>query len=213
MAEILVLVDHVDGAVRKTTAELLTLARRAGEPSAVFFGSGYEAAKESLAEFGAAKVYVVDTPELSEYLVAPKAEALAQVASAAQPAAVLVSSSPEGTEVAARLAVKLGSGIITEAVDVAADLTTTQSVFAGGYTVTSRVTRNWQQADGCSGEFFASDWCRYFWLVSLCFVALCLYRENCRASPIRACWCKAAQWWLLPLRCLPSHRALGCVVI
>lgn len=140
MAEILVLVDHVDGAVRKTTAELLTLARRAGEPSAVFFGSGYEAAKESLAEFGAAKVYVVDTPELSEYLVAPKAEALAQVASAAQPAAVLVSSSPEGTEVAARLAVKLGSGIITEAVDVAADLTTTQSVFAGGYTVTSRVT-------------------------------------------------------------------------
>jgi electron transfer flavoprotein alpha subunit len=38
MSEILVLVDHVDGAVRKTTNELLTIARRLGEPSAVFVG-------------------------------------------------------------------------------------------------------------------------------------------------------------------------------
>ena len=39
MSEILVLVDHVDGNVRKTTSELLTIARRLGEPSAVFIGS------------------------------------------------------------------------------------------------------------------------------------------------------------------------------
>ena len=39
MSEILVLVDHVDGTVRKTTNELLTIARRLGEPSAVFIGS------------------------------------------------------------------------------------------------------------------------------------------------------------------------------
>ena len=66
---------------------------------------------------------------------------LAQIAASAAPAAVLVTSSPEGKEIAARLAVKLGSGIITDAVDVADDLTTTQSVFAGGYTVTAKVTR------------------------------------------------------------------------
>ena len=40
MAEILVLVDHVDGAVKKVTLELLTKARQLGEPSAVFVGSG-----------------------------------------------------------------------------------------------------------------------------------------------------------------------------
>ena len=140
MAEILILVDHVDGTVRKTTTELLTLARRAGEPSAVFIGSGYESAKDTLARFGAAKVYVADAPELSEYLVAPKAEALAQIAASAAPGAVLVTSSPDGKEIAARLAVKLGSGIITDATDVADDLTTIQSVFAGGYTVTAKVT-------------------------------------------------------------------------
>jgi electron transfer flavoprotein alpha subunit len=140
MTEILVLVDHVDGAVRKTTHELLTLARRAGEPAAVFLGSGYEQAKDSLAEYGATKVYVAEAAEFGDYLVAPKVEVLAQIAEAAQPGAVLVPSSPEGKEIAARLAIKLGSGIITDATDVAADLTTTQSVFAGGFTVTAKVT-------------------------------------------------------------------------
>ena len=53
MAEVLVLVDHVDGKVRKTTSELLTIARRIGEPSAVFIGAGFDAAKETLVRFGA----------------------------------------------------------------------------------------------------------------------------------------------------------------
>lgn len=44
MAEVLVYVDHVDGAVRKPTLELLTLARRVGEPVAVALGSGAHAA-------------------------------------------------------------------------------------------------------------------------------------------------------------------------
>ena len=34
MAEVLVLVDHVDGTVKKVTFELLTLAGRLGEPAA-----------------------------------------------------------------------------------------------------------------------------------------------------------------------------------
>ena len=71
MAEILVLVDHADGAVKKTTLELLTLARSVGEPSAVFVGAGADAAIPVLAEHGAAKVYVADAPELTEYLVGP----------------------------------------------------------------------------------------------------------------------------------------------
>ncbi len=140
MGEVLVLVDHVDGVVRKTTTELLTIARRLGAPSAVFFGSGVEAATATLAAFGAAKVYVVDAPELADYLVAPKAEALVAVAQLASPSAILVTSSAEGKEIAARAAVRLGSGLITDAVDVDADGVTTQSAFAASYVVTARVT-------------------------------------------------------------------------
>jgi len=144
MAEVLVLVDHVEGKVRKTTAELLTIARRLGEPSAVFVGSGFDAAKETLARFGAEKIYRVESPDVLGHLVVPQAELLAQLVADKAPAAVLVPSSPEGKEIAARLAVKTESGLITDAVDVqAADggVATTQSVFAGSYTVSATVTK------------------------------------------------------------------------
>jgi electron transfer flavoprotein alpha subunit len=141
MSEILVLVDHVDGHVTKPTLELLTIARRLGEPSAVFIGADASAAAESLAKFGAEKIYTVSDADTKDYLVAPKAEVLAQLVEKTSPAAVLVPSTGEGKEIAARLAVKTESGLITDAVDVAADGTTTQSVFAGNFTVQAKVTK------------------------------------------------------------------------
>ena len=138
MSEVLVLVDHVDGKVTKPTLELLTLARRLGEPSAVVVGSADAA---TLKKFGAEKIYTVDDADVSGFLVAPKAEVLAQLVEKTSPAAVLVVSTGEGKEVAGRLAVKTDSGLITDAVDVAADGTTTQSVFAGNYTVQAKVTK------------------------------------------------------------------------
>jgi len=143
MSEVLVLVDHVDGAVRKPTLELLALAKKLGEPSAVFIGGADKAgdAAEKLKAFGAEKVYVVDDAEIKGYLVAPKAEALQQLAAKAEPAAILIVSSYEGKEIAGRLAIKLESGLITDAVDLADDGTTTQSVFAGNFTVQAKVTK------------------------------------------------------------------------
>lgn len=145
MAEILVLVDHADGAVRKPSLELLTLAARLGEPAAVVLGAGdaTAAVAAKLGEYGAVKVYAADAAEFADYLVVPKVDALQQIAQAASPAAVLVSSSGEGKEIAARLALRLGSGIITDAVDVQAGesgAVATQSVFAASYTVKSRVS-------------------------------------------------------------------------
>ncbi len=143
MSEVLVLVDHVDGKVRKPTYELLTIAKRLGEPAAVFIGATdqADAAVEAVKKFGAEKVYVVDDTEIKGYLVAPKAEALQQIAAKAEPAAILISSSAEGKEIAARLAIKLDSGLITDAVDVQEGPVTTQSVFAGSYTVQAKVTK------------------------------------------------------------------------
>ncbi|WP_380284350.1 electron transfer flavoprotein subunit alpha/FixB family protein [Kitasatospora purpeofusca] len=145
MAEILVLVDHADGAVRKPALELLTLARRIGEPSAVVLGAGDKAAElaAKAAEYGAVKVYVADGAEFADLLVVPKVDALAQIAGAVRPAAVLVTSSGEGKEVAARVALRIGSGIITDAIDLRAGdqgPVATQSVFAAAFTVDSRVS-------------------------------------------------------------------------
>ena len=140
MAEILVLADHTDGEVKKVTLELLTLARSLGEPSAVVVGAGADKAIPVLAEHGAAKVYVADAAELDEYLVAPKVAVLAEVAGQASPAAILIASSADGKEIAGRLAVRLGTGVVTDAVGIAEDLSATQSIFGGGVIVTSKVT-------------------------------------------------------------------------
>ena len=101
MSEILVLVDHADGAVKKVTLELLTKARELAESgghsvAAVFIGSGFDTSKEKLAEYGAAKVYVADAADLDGYVVAPKAELLAKVIADTAPAAVLIGSTAEG---------------------------------------------------------------------------------------------------------------------
>ncbi|MGY1503426.1 electron transfer flavoprotein subunit alpha/FixB family protein [Streptomyces sp. QTS52] len=144
MAEILVLVDHTDGVVRKPTLELLTLARRLGDPSAVFLGPGADTAAEALGRFGARKIYVVDVPEVDEYLVTPAVDALTQIAGHTGPAAILLPSGPDGNEIAARVALRLDSGLITDAVDVVAGPdgpVTEQSAFAATHQVTAHVTR------------------------------------------------------------------------
>ena len=144
MAEILVLAEHDGESVKKVTLELLTLARRFGEPAAVWLGSGADAGRERLAEFGAAKVYVADAGGVTDYAVVPAAEVLASLVGQASPAAVLVAATGEGKEVAGRLAVKTGSGILTDVVDLTpaddgSGPVAEQSIFGGAIVVTSRV--------------------------------------------------------------------------
>lgn len=138
MADVLVLVDHAGGDIRKSTLEMLTMARRLGTPSAVFCGTLTDAAKARLAEFGATTIYVADAPEFEQLLVVPKADVLTQIAKQLQPIAVFVSGDGESREIAARLAVRLGSGVITDVVDVDADGTVSKNAFAATYSVKAR---------------------------------------------------------------------------
>jgi electron transfer flavoprotein alpha subunit len=140
MAEVLVLVDSIDGNVKKPTLELLTAARELGEPAAVVVGAPGTAGplKDKLAEYGAAKVYVAESDDIAGYSVAPKAEALKAVADQASPAAVLLSSTAENKEIAARLALKLESGLLYDAVGLDADGSVTQSAFGAAFTVKSK---------------------------------------------------------------------------
>ena len=141
MGEVLVLVEQTDGSVKKVTSELLTLARRLGEPSAVWVGPGIsDEAVAALGEFGATTVYVAGDEALAKHPVAPTAEVLAQLVAEKAPTAVLIASSADGKEAAGRLAVRTDSGVITDAVDIDASLTATQSVFGGSTVVHSKVT-------------------------------------------------------------------------
>jgi electron transfer flavoprotein alpha subunit len=141
MAEVLVLVEHAGGVVKKVTLELLTAARALGEPAAVVIGAPGVAAPlvDTLAEYGAGKVYAAESDDVDKYLVAPKAEVLAGLVQSAAPAAVLTAATAEGKETAARVAMRTRSGILTDVVGLASDGTGTQNVFGGAVIVQSRV--------------------------------------------------------------------------
>jgi electron transfer flavoprotein alpha subunit len=143
MAEVLVLAEHAaDGEVKKVTLELLTAARRLGVPVVVWTGPGAEAAAGRLGEYGAEKIYAADSPDLAAYVVAPAAELLAQLVASVSPAAVLVAGTTEGKEIAGRLAVKTGSGVLADAVNVTAGDSgpvAEQPNFGGSITVRSSV--------------------------------------------------------------------------
>src|ERR1051326_2232937 len=144
MAEVLVLAEHVDEDVKKVTLELITLARRFGEPSVVWTGPGAEQGQARCAEYGAARVYVAADSVYDDYVVNPAAELLAQLVREKSPALVLVAGNAQGKEVAGRLAVKIDSGVLTDAVDLQPGDNgpiAEQSVFGGGTIVHSRVTK------------------------------------------------------------------------
>lgn len=143
MSEVLVLVEHADGEVKKSTLELLTAARALGEPSAVVVGATGTAGKlnESLASYGAAKVYVAESDDAAAYLVTPKVDALVTVAQRSWPAGVLVAATAEGREVSGRVAARLESGLLIDAVGVSADGSVDQSIFGGAFSLKSQAAK------------------------------------------------------------------------
>lgn len=143
MAEVLVLVDHAAGEVKKVTAELLTAARQLGEPSAVVVGAPgtAEKARPTLAQFGAAKVYVAESEDAVSYLVKPAVDVLAELAGRVSPAAVLIAANADGKEIAGRLAVRTGGGLLSDVVELDADGTGTHSVFGGAFQVRAKVAK------------------------------------------------------------------------
>ena len=141
MAEVLVLVEHADGAVKKITAELITAARALGEPSAVVVGKSGTAAglTDALKEAGAAKIYVAESDDAENYLITPYVDVLASLAESATPAGVLLAASADGKEIAGRLAARIGSGLLVDVVEVKEGAVGVHTIFGGAFTVEAEV--------------------------------------------------------------------------
>ena len=140
MAEVLVLVEQADGAPKKVTTELLTAARRLGEPSAVVVGTPgtAEPMLAALKAAGAEKIYVAEAGFVDDYLLVPQIDVLASLVESAAPAGVLLAATADGKEIAGRLAARVGTGLLSDAVDIAEGGKAVHSVFGGAYTVESQ---------------------------------------------------------------------------
>jgi electron transfer flavoprotein alpha subunit len=137
MAEVLVLAEHAEGALKKVSAELITAARALGEPAAVVVGAPGTAAPlvDGLKEAGAAKIYVAESDDVDKYLITPVVDVLASLAESNAPAAVLVAATADGKEIAGRLAARIGSGLLVDVVEVKAGNKGVHSIFGGAFTV------------------------------------------------------------------------------
>jgi len=142
MSTVFILADFSGDKATKTTVELATAGARIGAVTAVVLaGSGKGAALAATINQGPiATVLVIESDDFNSHGVAASADALANLVKEKSPAALLIASHAFGKEVAARVAVLADSGIITDAVDVAADGTATQLVFGGSTTVHSKVS-------------------------------------------------------------------------
>ena len=140
MAKVLVFIDNPGQALKKSSLELLTIARSLGESVAAVNGELHDDAAAALAAYGTGALYRPSAADLDDYLVGPKAAFLAAAADAAGADVVLAENSAEGKEIAARLGIKLGAGVITDVVAVDPDGTAHKSVLAGSYTTTAKAT-------------------------------------------------------------------------
>lgn len=118
MADVIwVYAEVVDDKLTPTTLEMLTKAAELGTAEAVLLGPAPEDAAQTLANYGASKVYRSTDPVFSDFLTLPAVATIAGLIQKYQPAVMLFASSYAGRDVAAALSAKLDSGAITDVGD------------------------------------------------------------------------------------------------
>ncbi|HEY7061616.1 MAG TPA: electron transfer flavoprotein subunit alpha/FixB family protein [Chloroflexota bacterium] len=149
---VLVLAEQNDGQLASISLELLAAGRRladaAGEPLLAAVAGPEEAAR-ALVEAGADRVYVFDHPDLTPYLLETALPAAEQVVRQAQPRVMLLEHTASGKDLAPRLAVRLGVGLVTDATAVeydagASSVVARKPVF-GGMALSEQVARGTPQ--------------------------------------------------------------------
>jgi electron transfer flavoprotein alpha subunit len=136
---ILLVAEHSNSKLSKSTLEMATAARglgREGPITVLVLGSGIAPVAEQAAHF-ADQVLVADKPELSQYDAEVWAAAVAQIATEGEAHTVLIGGSRSGREYSPRVAVKLDAPLIEDAITLA---DRAGSLVAAHYTFLSRVT-------------------------------------------------------------------------
>jgi electron transfer flavoprotein alpha subunit len=136
---VLVIAEQRDGVLKKVAFEMLG----AGAEMAAALGGGVEAAllgselggmPDTLAQYGATKIYVADDEGLAAYSSEGYTDTLAAFVGKIEPAIILVGATAMGKDLAARLAARLGVGLASDCTALEIDggrLLATRPIFAG----------------------------------------------------------------------------------
>ncbi|MCR5501987.1 MAG: electron transfer flavoprotein subunit alpha/FixB family protein [Lachnospiraceae bacterium] len=116
---VFVFAQQVDNEISGIAYELLGKAKELAKPldtyvAAVLIGSGVKGLADSLAEYGADKVIVVDDPELKDYRTEPYAHALASVINEYKPEIVLVGATAIGRDLGPTVSARVATGLTAD---------------------------------------------------------------------------------------------------
>ncbi len=145
---ILVVAEPKDGKLANVTLESITRARAltgavGGPVSVVIVAANAQPLVSHAARYGAERVYVVESPELAVFRPGPFIDATMAAVGAADPAVVLCSGSPDGRDVAAGCAARLGVGLLVDVTGLEAGdgrVTVSHPCFGGSVIVEKEAT-------------------------------------------------------------------------
>ena len=137
---ILALAEQSEGRLRKSAFEALCAAHQVAirlgtETGAVIAGYGISGLVPEISRFGVSKVFLLDAPELAGYAPESYASALAALIRQEKPAALVLSATMQGRDLAPRLAACLQAGLLQDCTTLDVDdqrrIIGTRPVFAG----------------------------------------------------------------------------------
>jgi electron transfer flavoprotein alpha subunit len=148
-----IVAEHLHGHFRRGTLELLGEGRRLAdklgvELAAVLLGDGVEGMAKDLFAYGADKVYLAQDPVLAQYRTGPYTDILSGLINQYKPEIVLISATPQGRDLAPRVAARLSAGLTADCTGLDIDeserlLVQTRPAFGGNLmaTIVSRHAR------------------------------------------------------------------------
>jgi electron transfer flavoprotein alpha subunit len=165
VSEILVLIDHSGGKPRRLSLQMLAAARQlasehAADIAAVWLGPGAADAAAVIGAHGAARLYHWDDAAAQDYVTVPQVEALEAAFAASGADTLLFASTNHVKDVAARLAVRLDAGVITDCTGLAVEdgrIVATKEVFGGQFVTRARIAGTRAQLLGISANAFADE--------------------------------------------------------
>jgi electron transfer flavoprotein alpha subunit len=136
---ILLVVEHANGKVSKSTYEMVTVARESGREgpiTALVLGSAVASVAAEIA-LAVDQVLVADVPALAQYDAELWAAAVAQIATEGEASVVLIGGSRSGREYSPRVAIKLDAPLLEDVISLKAN---GKALIAEHYTYLARVT-------------------------------------------------------------------------
>src|SRR5438874_11903137 len=113
-----VLIEIEDGKAARSSLEVLGKAAQLGRAEAIVLGSAAAQVAPTLGEYGAEKVYVHEDATYDNYLTLPAVDTISELLKQHQPALLMMATTYDLRDIAARLNVRNNMGIITDATDL-----------------------------------------------------------------------------------------------